>query len=180
MTPIYWRALSLVDSEGRVKNRRTNHLELPMALRSITAVFVVSFTFVGTLAGCGSSADTTEDPQATTDDALDASKDPVAIANAKSFFEALLEDNTNRDTARIPYSDLPSKLAAEVSKNNPHPHAEWADEAYRAKVDDSHGRLTTVYAVVGGIDDEGESITLYTNRGKDIADGDDYRGFEWN
>jgi hypothetical protein len=126
---------------------------------------------------CGSSAEQAD----TSQDALeaDSAPDAVYVANARTFFEALLNEGTNRDTARIPYSEMPERLAKALERNNPDPKREWADEAYRAKVKNARGHLVLVYAIVGGIDDEGEDITLYTPSARQFADGNDYRGFEW-
>jgi hypothetical protein len=129
---------------------------------------------------CGSAADPSPN-DGTSEDALEADSalDPVYIANAKAFFEPLVTEFKHRDTARIPYSALPEKLAKEVEQNNPDPKAEWAAEAYRTKVKNARGHAVVVFGVMDGIDDEGESITLYTSTGRDFAEGDDYRGFRW-
>jgi hypothetical protein len=133
-------------------------------------------------AGCAAptSNEAPADESAETADDLTAGSDPVVLANAKDFFEKLVNENVHRDDARIPYSKLPAKLAKEVEKNNPNPKQEWAAEAYRTRVQNGKGNLVTIFGVMDGIDDEGESITVYTSTGKEIASGDDYRGFEWN
>lgn len=133
------------------------------------------------IAGCAAQTDAPADEQAAESaDDLTAGTDPVVLANAKAFFEALVDRNEHRDESRIPYSQLPGRLAKEVAKNNPHPKAEWAAEAYRTQVKNSKGHLVTIYGVMDGIDDEGETITVYTSSAKQIATGDDYRGFVWN
>jgi hypothetical protein len=106
--------------------------------------------------------------------------DPVALANAKTFYEALLEQDEHRAESTIAYRELPPALARQVAHDNPNPKDDWAAEAFRTKVKDSAGHLVVMFAVEDGIDDEGASITIYSASGKKLADGDDYRGFEWN
>jgi hypothetical protein len=142
--------------------------------------FLFSSLLALCLAACGSASPA--DTDGSSEDAIeaDAAPDAVYIANAKSFFEALVNENTNRDSARITYAELPQKLAKPLEKNNPDPNAEWAAEAYRTKVKNARGHMVLVYGIMDGIDDEGESITLYTSSSRQFAEGDDYRGFVWN
>ena len=138
---------------------------------------LLAFCFSGSIFGCSSTADSA----ASTDDALeaDAALDPAYVARAKAFYEDMLNENKNRDAARIPYASLPPTLAKYLEKAFPDPTVEGAAEAYRAKVPNARGQLLVAFAIVDGISDEGESITLYTSRARDFAEGDDYRGFEW-
>jgi hypothetical protein len=113
-------------------------------------------------------------------DALTAATDPVYIANAKTFFEALVNDFKNRDTARITYEQLPKQLEKTTKDNNPDPNAGLAAQAFETKVKNAKGHLVIVYGIMDGFSDEGETITLYTSSSKEFAEGDDYRGFVWN
>src|SRR5262245_52416236 len=142
-----------------------------------TRTFLLLSLLALPLTACTSPADPATDD--TADEALenDAAPDPVYIANAKAFFEALVNENKNRDSARITYDQLPDKLAKPIKRNNPDPNAEWAAEAYRTKVKNARGHLVIVYGIMDGIDDVGESITLYTSSAREFAEGDDYRGF---
>lgn len=106
--------------------------------------------------------------------------DPTALANAKTFYEALMEQDEHRAEAEIPYKKLPPKLARALEHDWPNPHAEWAAEAFETKVKDGAGHDVVMFGVIDGIDDEGSTITIYSASGKQLAEGDDYRGFEWN
>ena len=142
--------------------------------------FLAALSLAAVTGGCTArTASSDEAPSAATSEDLTAAKDPVLIANAKAFFQALVEHNDNRVSARIPYASLPGRLGEDLAANNPDPNQEWAAEAYRTRVKNSKGNFATVYGVIDGIDDEGEDITVYTSNATSIGYGDDYRGFEW-
>jgi hypothetical protein len=91
-----------------------------------------------------------------------------------------MEQDEHRAESEVPYRALPTKIAHALERSWPNPNAEWAAEAFRTEVLDSTGRKVVVFAVIDGIDDEGADITLYSTEGRKLAEGDDYRGFEWN
>jgi hypothetical protein len=132
------------------------------------------------LAACAAPAGEPGDAPATASGAIaSAAPDATMLANAKTFYEALMEQDEHRQESDVPYRALPPKIARALERNWPNPKAEWAAEAFRTEVLDSAGRKVVVFAVIDGIDDEGADITLYSKDGRKLAEGDDYRGFEW-
>jgi hypothetical protein len=144
---------------------------------------------ISSAVGCASPTEPSSDDTAAgaeaalSSDSSDAS-DPVLLANAKAYVESIQGAEgsywSDKGIHKIAYKDLPSKLAKSVTRDNPNPNDGWAAVALRTTVLDSKGEQKTIFIVIDGIDDEGETFTVYTSAGKQIAEADDYRGLRWN
>ena len=135
---------------------------------------------VATIMGCASPSDSS----ATDDDASELERssapDPVLVQNAKAFFQALFEHDEGREESSIAYDELPANIRVPLARENPNPRREWAAQAFRTKVRNGKGKSTVVYGVIDAIDDQGARLTVYTSRGRQIAQANGYRGFYWS
>jgi hypothetical protein len=142
-------------------------------MKTIAAALLASVTLFACSAPVGE-APAEPAPDTTSEDLSASSIDATLIANAEAFFEAKLASH-GRTPYEIPYAQLPPSVARVVIKYNPNPKDSWAAIAYSARLENAKGARVRVYFVTDGIDDEGETDTLYSATGRELAVGNSYQ-----